>query len=741
MIIPTFGAVLLLAIALLFVPSPASAQPPAADVRTVAAERLAPGEAVRIDGIRDEPAWQRVAPATGFLQREPVNGAPASERTDVRLLYDDHRLLLAIDLHDSAPDAVLSNQMQRDEEFDTDDSFAWSIDTFLDGRTGYYFEINPAGAMADGLILSPGSGNGGDGSVNRSWDGIWIARARRTGTGWAAEVEIPFRTLNFDPALTQWGVNFRRTVRRKNEESIWTGHALNQGLTRMVNAGRVVGFRGLSQGLGLDLVPYGVANVSSAPGRGRPDPTGGRGAGLDAFYNITPALRLNFSLNTDFAETEVDERRVNLTRFPLFFPEKRAFFLEGSSYFDFGRGSGDAVMPFFSRRIGRDDRGEPQRIDAGAKLTGRAGAFDVGLLQVRTGGDDRVGEDFSVLRVRRRLFQQSYVGALYTRRSSRAPGDVDRHTVGLDVGLQTSTFRGDKNLDVNAFFLDTGGPDAPGGGAGFGASVAYPNDPWTASFSALELQAGYSPALGFVERRGFRRFNPELEWAPRVADHPWIRGLELSLDWDVQNDTRNRALTREMELTVLQVNAHDGGRYQFVVTPQYERLEEDFEISDGVVLPAGAEYRFTRYQIEAETSDSRPVSIAPQVTWGEFFSGRRRDYALQIGVRPRRGVSFAVEAERSVLDLAEGSFTADVVRLAANTQFSPWISLANNVQYDTVSGELGWQARFRWIRRPGNDLFVVYTHNWRELMTPGQRRRLSTLDNRLATKLVYTLRF
>lgn len=717
-------------------------QAPADDARTVFAERLAPGEVVRIDGVHDEPTWQRAAPATDFVQREPVNGAPASERTHVRMVYDDHRLVLAIEAFDSEPSGVLGNQMQRDDEFETDDSFAWSIDTFLDGRTGYYFEINPAGAMADGLILPPGGGGGGGGgSINRSWDGIWVARVRRTAAGWAAEVEIPFRTLNFDPSLAQWGVNFQRTVRRKNEESVWTGHALNQGFTRMVNAGRVVGFRGLSQGLGLDLVPYAAGTLASAPGRGRPDLSGGRDVGLDAFYNFTPALRLNVSINTDFAETEVDQRRVNLTRFPLFFPEKRAFFLEGSSYFDFGRMPGRAVTPFFSREIGRGDNGQPQRIDAGAKLTGRAAGLDIGLMQVRTGGDAGIGEDFSVARVRRPFFTQSYIGALYTRRSSRAPGDVDRQTVGLDLALQTSTFRGDRNLDASAFVLHTAGAEAAGGGAGFGARVAYPNDPWTASVSALELQPGYSPAIGFVERRGFRQYNPQIEWSPRLDGHRWIRGLEFSLDWNIQTDLQNRALTRELELTLLQVNAHDGGRYQFVVSPQFERLEEDFEISDGVVLPAGGAYAFTRYQVEWQTADHRMVSVAPEISWGRFFSGHRRDYTVELSVRPRRGVSLALEAERSVLDLSEGSFAADVYRLAANTQFSPWASLANTLQYDTVSRDLGWQARFRWIRRPGNDLYLVYTHNWREFVTPGQRRRLSTLDNRLATKLVYTLRF
>jgi hypothetical protein len=652
--------------------------------RVVRAERLTPEETVTIDGAPDEAVWHRAVPAADFVQREPSTGAPASERTEVRVLYDANRLLLGVTLYDSEPDAILNNQMQRDESFDSDDSFALIVDSFLDGRTGYFFEINPAGAMGDGLITSAGTGGDG-GEINRSWDGIWLARVRRTRIGWTAEVELPFRTLNFNPQLKEWGINFRRTVRRKNEESLWSGFALNQGLIRLVNAGRLQGLQELSQGLGLDIKPYVVGHLSSAPGFARPAAQADGDIGLDTFYNVTPALRLNVSVNTDFAETEVDERRVNLTRFPLFFEEKRDFFLEGSSYFDFGRVPGETIVPFFSRQIGRDARGRTQRIDAGAKLTGRTGAFD--------------------------------------------------------VGLNTSAFRGNKNLEFSAFYLwNTNHEEVTGGSSGYGALVSYPNDPWTASFSTLQLEPGYDPAVGFVRRRGYRQYSPELEWSPRLDNHRWIRGLEFSVEGDIQTDVGNRLLTREIELTPLQVNTHDGGRYQFVVSPQYERLDEDFEISDGVVLPTGSVYRFTRYQLEAQTADHRVVSVAPEFTWGDFYSGTRQEVALRVDVRPRRGVVASFEAERNHLDLAEGSFTADVYRFSADTQFSPWISLANNLQYDTVSRLLGWQVRFRWIRRPGNDLYLVYTHNWHEPPTAGTRR-FETLDNRLATKVVYTLRF
>ena len=524
-------------LALLLSPLDGLAQDPATSPdRVVTALRLGSGDEIRLDGVLDEAVWKRAAVATGFLQRDPDNGAPATESTEVRLVYDADRVVLGVVLHDSEPERILGNQMQRDQSFGADDQFMWTIDSFLDGRSGYYFEINPSGAMGDGLV-DPSQGVDSDlgTEINKSWDGIWLARVRRTQAGWTAEVEIPFRTLNFDPAASAWGINFQRTVRRKNENSLWTGHSLNQGLARMSNAGRVEGLEGISQGLGLDLKPYVVGNVSSAPGRGQSSQAPDGDIGIDAFYNLTPALRANLSVNTDFAETEVDERRVNLTRFPLFFEEKRDFFLEGSSFFDFSREPDEAVMPFFSRRIGRADTGAPQRIDFGAKLIGQAGPFDVGALQVRTGqADSLAGEDFTVLRLRRRAFQQSYFGGLYTRRSARVPGTVDLHTAGVDFELRTSTFRGNRNVDASGFYVQTSDPLATGNSAAYGLRASYPNDPVTLELSVREIQPNYFPAVGFVERRGYRRVNPRADYAPRFRNHPWIQGLEFRTDLDIQ---------------------------------------------------------------------------------------------------------------------------------------------------------------------------------------------------------------
>src|SRR4051812_37056947 len=303
-------------------------------VASITALRLDPGASVRLDGQLSEEFWSGAVPATSFVQQDPDNGAPASESTEVRIVFDAHRLVLGITCIDSEPSRLFGNQMQRDQSLASDDRFMVAIDTYSDGRSGYYFEINPSGAMGDGLV-QPGTGTGGTtgtggGGVNRSWDGIWNARVDRNAMGWTAEIEIPLRTINFNRDASSWGITFQRTIRRKIEETLWSGWARNQGLTYMPAAGRLQGLEGLRQGLGLDLLPYVVGNASAAPGRGAPSSVKTGALGGDVVYNLTPGLRANLSINTDFAETEVDQRQVNLTRFPLFYPEKRAFFLEGS---------------------------------------------------------------------------------------------------------------------------------------------------------------------------------------------------------------------------------------------------------------------------------------------------------------------------------------------------------------------------------------------------------------------------
>ena len=730
----------------------ASAQTSTTPERSITAVRLQPAERLVLDGRLSEEAWRRAEPATGFRQQDPNTGDPATEATEVRVLYDEHRIVIGVTCFDSEPRRVMGNQMQRDSSLGADDRFMVAIDTYSDGRSGYYFEINPSGAMGDGLV-QPGTGTGsstgtGGGGVNRSWDGIWNARVERSDMGWTAEIEIPFHTINFSPNASSWGINFQRSIRRKTEETLWSGWARNQGLTYMPAAGRLQGLEGLRQGLGLDLLPYVVGNSSAAPGRGSPSSVQTGALGGDVAYNLTPRLRANMSINTDFAETEVDQRQVNLTRFPLFFPEKRAFFLEGASVFNFSREPGTSVVPFFSRRIGLDDSGVPQPIDYGAKLTGQAGAFDVGLLQVRTRDRGSVpGEDFIVLRSQHRFWRQSYVGALFTNRSgASAPGlpaasDASRgarQTAGADFALATSQFLGKEVLEVSGFYLNTTKRPGSSGGAAFGARLNMPNDPINARISVREVQDGYDPAVGFVDRRAYRLIDPAVRYTvhtERGRYGKYIRRFSFESDLNYIFNLEGQLESRRPDLQFLRVDLHSSDLLEFHLLPLYERLPRDFQISPGIVLPAGGQYSFVRRRYSTQTTTSRPVSLNATYEDGAFYSGDRRQVTGSLSVRPHRGWLINVGGDFNEVSLREGRFTTRLWLNDVNTQFNPFISLVNRLQFDTVTRQLGWQSRFRWITRPGNDIFFVYTHNWTD------RTTMETLDRKGSLKIVRTIRF
>ncbi len=717
---------------------PAHAQEAPSNARPhVQAMRLAEADRIVLDGLLDEAAWQRALPAGNFLQRDPDNGTPATERTEVRVVFDSARLILGVICYDSEPGRLLGNQMQRDQQFSGDDRFMWSLDPFLNERTGYFFEINPSGAMGDGLITNSIGGDDFGGDMDKSWDGIWLARVRRSEIGWSAEVEIPFKSLNFDPSASAWGINFQRTVRRKNEESLWTGSLRNEGLTRMSNAGRLLGLREISQGVGLDIKPYLLGALGNAPGRGAPKAVGDADVGVDFFYNVTPALKANFTINTDFAETEVDERRTNLTRFPLRFPEKREFFLDGSTFFDFPGGQSD---PFFSRRIGLAG-GNPQPILFGAKLVGQAGSHDVGLLHVRTGEESVLpSEDFSVARIRRRFGSQSHIGALYTRRAARGLDEPidDRHTAGADLTLATPHFFGNNNADSGAWFVHTSKPDAaPGGSNAYGWHVNFPNDPWDGGMSFSEFQPSYDAAVGFTPRVNYRSWEPGFGFNPTLSNHRYVRSLGFELETEIITDLDNQLITRDIQVTPLDVELHSGDELGFNVFFTREHLERDFEISDGIVFPVGSQSSWTRYQVSFDTAERRRLSGRVEYSDGAFWSGSRREIAADLNLRPRAGVLIQFSTEYNDVDLPEGRFITRLYRFDARTQFSPWISLANNVQFDSESRIVGWQMRFRWILKPGDDIFFVYTQNWLDNRSLG----INVLDRRGAMKVVRTWRF
>jgi Domain of unknown function (DUF5916) len=743
-----------LLIALLAWSVTAWAQDPPAARRVMTAVPLEEGDRITLDGVLDENVWQRAVPATDFIQQDPSFGQPATERTEVRIAFDDRRLYMGVTCFDSEPDKLLGFQRRRDEFLGSDDRFQWTMDTFLTGREGYFFEMNPSGLMADAL-LTPGGGQ------SREWDGIWNARVRRSEIGWVIEIEIPFQTLNFDPNASAWGINFQRSVRRKNEESLWTGYARNQGLRRMSNAGLLEGIHEVSQGHGFDIKPYATGSASSGLALSHTVYKGNFGGEFS--YTPTPRLRASVTINTDFAQTEVDQRQVNLGRFSLFFPEKRDFFLEGAGYFDFrsNTGGGPRLRPYFSRQIGLNPEDHsPQPIVYGARIAGQIGKQDVGILQVRTGEDTIIdddfnlvpvpSEDFTVVRLKRRMLSQSFIGGLFTRRAPRHGGQA-LNTLGLDMLLDTANFRGSKNLRLDGFLLGATRPaGTTGGNLAYGANLSYPNDPWEASFDFRDVQEDFDAAVGDVQRTDYRRYTPKVTWTPRPRESRWVRNYAFEAELGFLTDRENKMLSRDFNFKVFEVQLQSQDRLTFEVKPQYERIRdgESAEISNIELL--GREFTFTRYEISMNTAARRTISVSPSVEWGPFYSGTRQSYNLNLNLRIRPGLLMYNTFQYNKINLAEGRTQTRLIRISPEWQMSPFMYLVNSIQYDSVSRVLGWQARFRWILQPGNDFYFVYSHNWIDCVGPDGPdlcRQYSlpighaTVARNISTKLVYTRRF
>ena len=755
---PARAIVLATALLCLFVASPLTAQTPENgggddELVDLIALRLESGATIDMDGRLDEEAWARAVPITDFTQREPVEGGVPSERTEIRVVYDEDALYIGAMLYDD-PEGILAFQKRRDGFLSVDDRFMWMLDTFHDLRTGYYFETTATGVMGDGLITGGGGGGGGGG---RAWDGIWQIQTEILPDGWSIEIQIPFRTLNFDPTSDTWGINFQRTIRRKNEEILWRGYRRNQNHRDPVNGGRLVGLQRMSQGIGLEAVPYAVTNWKNVPTE--PDPTTyPSDIGLDVNYNVTASLRAGVSVNTDFAEAEVDQRRLNLTRFPLRFPEQRDFFLEGSGVFTFAPSSG--VEPYFSRRIGLLE-GEQIPLNYAARLGGQTGRYELGFIHVNTAELESAdvdlgtfaGEQFTVARVKRSILEQSAIGAIYTHRSTgvdpldptaRAP--KDRHTVGADLNYATSRLFGDKNFDFQAFALWNSNPDrgidrSTSDLSARGVRANYPNDIWSGHISYREFGEDYDPAVGFVTRTGFRRVEPRIGWGPR-PDIDWIRRFNFSAQFrNLESITTGIAEERQWQFEVFGIDFESQDNMGVNLQRQFEFLDQRFEISDGIFIEEGT-YKNWEWSLSARTAGRRVISGNAQFHRGGFWNGDQTQLSVQLDVRPSPGILLSAQVENNDVVLPQGSFVARLFRLAGEWNITPLANLTGNVQYDDVSEVVGLFMRARWIITPGNDLYLVFTQNWQNLGDGlfNRNREFQTLSRGASVKLNYTYR-
>ena len=697
---------------------------------------------VTVDGVLDEEVWQS-APTIGALtQREPRTGEPPSERTDVTLLYDDDNLYIGVMAHDSEPQRVIGTQMARDANLRSDDRISIVLDTYRDQRNAFHFATNPSGALVDGLVFA-------NGQSNLDWDAVWTVRTRRTSQGWSAEFAIPFRSLSFPAERSVWGFNIARHVYRKLEEDRWSGALLQTtNFLQVSEAGEITNLNGLTQGIGLDVRPFAAGRWLHRGATGRDTVTGK--PGLDMFYNITPSLKVTGTVNTDFGETEVDARQINLSRFSLFFPEKRTFFLEDAGVFSFSNtserspgGIPDAraqVIPFFSRQIGLL-AGEEVPLDLGVKLTGKIGRTDLGVLNARTGDVSSVSsKNVFVGRVRRNLLRQSHIGAVFTDGHPALP--IDSRTYGADLRLASSSVLGrQQNLSLNVYGLRSQTTGLADKDWSYGTSVEYPNDLFQSEFVYRVVQENFRPALGFVSRRNVELLRGGTRFNPRPRNFLNLQQMFHGIYY-----TRFKRLDNEevesWKLDLIPIDWHfksgDAVHSVFWPTVNYERLFAPFPISPGVVLPPG-EYRFTRWKNHVASASKRRVQVGLQWVLGRYWSGHADEVITTISYKlpPRLNITFS--GNQTFARLPQGNFTARILSTQANYSASPFISLSNLVQYDNRSRNLGWQSRLRWTLRPGNDLFFVFTQGW--IQDSLDSRRFTAQDRRISTKVQYTSRF
>ena len=675
---------------------------------TVRAVRLT--ESLDLDGSLDEPVYREVPAVTGLIQVEPVAGVPASERTEAWILFDDDSVYISARCWDSAPESQwVVNELRRDSmNTFQNENLTILLDTFYDRRNAVYLLVTPLGGRLDGQVTDERDFNG-------DWNPIWDVETGRFDGGWTVEMAIPFKSLRYRPGRTQvWGLQFRRMIRWKNETAYLTliPAARGAGGVFLVSlAATLVGLEAPEQGRTLEVKPFAITDVASDRGVTPPVSNDLSGdAGLDVKYGITQNLAVDLTVNTDFAQVEADEQQVNLTRFSLFFPEKREFFLENQGLFAFGGagvgpfgGGGGTPVMFYSRRIGLE-QGREVPLDVGGRLTGRIGAFSIGALSIHTGDEPVSGAQpttFSVVRVKRDLLRRSSIGAILTHRSlsTRSPGSND--TYGLDA-----TFAFYDNVSLIAYWAKTrtqGFEDD----VSYRASFDYGGDRYGVAVERLVVGTGFNPEVGFLRRDDVERSFGSFRFSPRPRSIAAIRKLSWSARLDYLTDRAGVLETREAQGR-FGIEFESSDAFDVSYDRNYELLKEPFPIAPGVTIPIGG-YSFQDVRTSFSFGQQRRFSGRVSAQHGSFFSGERTSVGFTSG---RLEVTQQLSVEPSVsvnwVDLAEGSFTTELVTARTTYSVTPLMFVSALVQYNSSNHSLGANIRFRWEYQPGSELFVVY---------------------------------
>ena len=694
-------------------PSVTAAVPPAAANVATASHAV---QAPTIDGdVLGDPAWAQATPITTFWQEQPDEGQPASERTEVRVVFTADTLYIGAVLYDSDPSGIVVSDARRDAPMDDTDSFQMILDTYRDRQNGFVFGTNPAGVEYDGQVTNEGQGGGGLGfgqmqsggsgsGFNINWDAAWTVRAKIGEHGWSAEFAIPFRTLRYPAGASQtWGVNFQRNIRRRNERAYWAPIPRQFNLYRLSLAGSIGGVQTPAL-RNLRITPYALGN-QLASGEVPVDAETDFDFGGDLKYGLTPSLTLDATINTDFAQVEVDDQQVNLDRFTLFFPEKRPFFLENAGFFSVGN-PGEVDL-FFSRRIGIGDNGEAIPIMGGGRVSGKAGKFNVGLLNMQTSEFDDIvpSTNFSVARVSRDLPNRSSIGGIFTNRV--AMGDLagdDEHgrTYGLDgkIGIGMTTV-------VSAFAAKTETPGVDESDHAFNVRSQTNRPQWDFNVGYQEVGSEFNPEVGFLSRRGYRK--PDAMLMTRFRPKDFINIQELRPHATFRGFW---GLDGFQETGFMHLDNHwqfrDSSEVHTGMNLTREGVRTPFEIYPGVFVPPGT-YDHAEAQLVGMTNQGAPISISMRATIGGFFGGDRLTLNPTLRMRAGDALTAQIDYQRNDIALPGGAFVTNLVRTRVSYSFTSRMFTQALVQYNDRADLWSMNFRFGWLQAANTGLFVVYT--------------------------------
>ncbi len=684
----------------------------------------------RIDGVLDDEGWQLAPLIDEFIQQEPKEGSVASERTEVRLMYDARNLYIGLRAFDSEPAGVIATEMRRDSPRILDeDNFQVIIDTFNDHRSGYMFVTSPLGAKLEQQIFEEGEGGGRgiNSNINKDWDGVWDAVARQTENGWVAEIAIPTTTLRFKASDEQaWGINFERNIRRKNEQVFWAPIPKAYTITRVSLAGTLDGIRGLSQGMDLRVKPFMTSSFRRKSYNNAATSNNFLGDyGLDMKYGVTSGLNLDITINTDFAQVEADEQQVNLTRFGLFFPEKRDFFLENAGQLNVGTAQGQDAYLFFSRQIGLSSTGQPIPIVGGARLTGKVGKNSIALMDIQTArAFGAPGDNFMVSRYSRDVLARSRVGALFINK------EASDHTRFNRTMATDATFALGKSFKVNSYLAKTSSPGIHEGDMSYYTRAGWQDRNWNIWTQYIDIQDNFNAEVGFVPRKGIRTSQTHFAPTPRPG-RLRMRMLEPMIQVTYTTDQNNRLLSRRVHHMVA-FNMDDGTYINFIYNKYFEQLDKPFRIQRNVSIPTGT-YRFGEMIMQLNTSPARRIyekfTFSPQT----FYGGFRKDFDATLGARVSRQLSTEAQYRRNDVNLPFGSFEVNLGTLRVDYAMSPRMTVRSLVQYNSSTHETSTSIRLNWIYRPGSDFYIVY-NGLRAASTADVPR-----DHQIVLKLNYLL--